>query len=89
MDNAPEPASWTRDGNTLRRTVNAPDFPAAISIVTAVADEAERMNHHPDIDIRWRTVFFALTTHSTGGLTDLDYELAGHIDRIVAEHGGS
>ncbi|GIH26121.1 4a-hydroxytetrahydrobiopterin dehydratase [Acrocarpospora phusangensis] len=85
----PEPASWTRDGDTLRRTVTAPGFPAAIEIVVAVADQAERMNHHPDIDIRWRTLHFALTTHDAGGLTDLDYELAAHIDRIAAEHGGS
>ncbi|GAA1004953.1 putative pterin-4-alpha-carbinolamine dehydratase [Acrocarpospora pleiomorpha] len=89
MNSEPEPPTWTRDGNTLRRTVTAPDFPTAIGIVTAVAVEAERMNHHPDIDIRWRTVHFALTTHDTGGLTDMDYQLAGHIDRIVAEQGGS
>ena len=83
----PEPATWTREGETLRRTLTAPDFPTAIAIVDAVAEEAERMNHHPDIDIRWRTLHFLLTTHDTGTLTDNDYTLARHIDRIADQHG--
>ncbi|MBO3748268.1 4a-hydroxytetrahydrobiopterin dehydratase [Streptosporangiaceae bacterium NEAU-GS5] len=74
---------WAKDGETLRRTVEARDFPTAIAIVVAVADAAEAMNHHPDIDIRWRTLHFALTTHDKGGLTDKDYTLAAKIDDIV------
>ncbi|WP_214104970.1 4a-hydroxytetrahydrobiopterin dehydratase [Acrocarpospora catenulata] len=83
----PEPAAWTREGETLRRTLTAPDFRTGIAIVDAVAEEAERMNHHPDIDIRWCTLHFLLTTHDTGTLTDSDYTLAKHIDRIADEHG--
>ena len=49
------PPGWQREGDAIVATVEAPDFPAAIRIVDAVADEAEQMNHHPDIDIRWRT----------------------------------
>lgn len=72
---------WSREGDAIVATVQAPDFPAAVRIVAAVADEAEQMNHHPDIDIRWRTTRWLLTTHDAGGLTQLDIELA---HRIVA-----
>lgn len=74
--------AWTLDpdGTTIRRTVTAADFPAAIAAVTAVALTAEAADHHPDIDIRWRTLRFALSTHSAGGLTDRDVTLATSID---------
>lgn len=75
---------WRRDGDSLRRTVEAPDFPTAIAIVDDVAVEAEKANHHPDIDIRWRTLHFTLSTHSEGGLTALDTDLARRIDAAVA-----
>lgn len=74
---------WTRDGDAIRRTVEAADFPTAIRIVDAVAEQAEQMDHHPDIDIRWRTLHFALSTHSAGGLTALDFELAARIDQLA------
>ena|SRR5689334_12717606 len=77
---------WRRDGDSLRRTVEARDFPTAIAIVDDVAVEAEKLNHHPDIDIRWRTLHFALSTHSAGGLTALDPQLAHAIDAAVAAH---
>jgi 4a-hydroxytetrahydrobiopterin dehydratase len=78
---------WRRDGDSLRRTVEARDFPTAIAIVDDVAAEAEKLNHHPDIDIRWRTLHFTLSTHSAGGLTDLDPRLAHAIDAAVTAHG--
>ncbi|SDH40196.1 4a-hydroxytetrahydrobiopterin dehydratase [Sinosporangium album] len=78
---------WRREGNEIRRTVAAPDFPTAIRIVDAIAVRAEEINHHPDIDIRWRRLHLALTTHDAGGLTGRDFELAADIDRIAAEHG--
>jgi 4a-hydroxytetrahydrobiopterin dehydratase len=77
---------WRRDGDSLRRTVEARDFPTAIAIVDGVAAEAEKMNHHPDIDIRWRTLHFTLSTHSAGGLTALDPQLAHAIDAVVTAH---
>jgi len=83
MQDLPE---WRRDGETIRRTVVAPDFRTAIAIVNDIAEQAEAMNHHPDIDIRWRTLHLALTTHDAGALTDLDFRLAARIDAIVAEH---
>ncbi len=75
---------WTRDGDTIRSVWTAPDFPTGIRLVTEAADAAETMDHHPDIDIRWCTVTFALSTHSAspaGGLTQLDIELAHRISQ--------
>ncbi len=66
------------------RTVELPSFPAAIVAVVDVAKIAEELDHHPDIDIRWRTVTFRLTTHSAGGVTESDIALATRIDAIVA-----
>ena len=77
---------WEGDRESVRRTVQAPDFPSAVRVVDEVAVAAERMNHHPDIDIRWRAVTFVLSTHSAGGVTDLDIELAGRISAIAASH---
>jgi 4a-hydroxytetrahydrobiopterin dehydratase len=74
---------WQRDGNAIVRTATLPSFPAAIEAVRAVAEIAETRNHHPDIDIRWRTVTFRCSTHSEGGITNLDIELAGEIDRVL------
>jgi 4a-hydroxytetrahydrobiopterin dehydratase len=74
---------WQREGASIQRTVQAKDFPAAIRIVVAVAEQAEAMDHHPDIDIRWRTLHFTLSTHSEGGITALDLKLAALIDTAV------
>lgn len=76
---------WAREGDALRRTVECAGFPQAIALVVDVADEAEQLDHHPDIDIRWRTVTFVLSTHSAGGLTQLDIELAHRIESLIAE----
>ena len=76
---------WEGDTSGIRRAYKAPDFRTGIALVSAVADVAEEMNHHPDIDIRWRTVHFAIVTHSAGGVTDLDVVLAGRIDALAKE----
>lgn len=79
---------WRRDGDALTASIEATDFPSAITLVDAVADLAERLNHHPDIDIRWRRTTWTLSTHDAGGLTQLDVELAhriaGHARRLGA-----
>jgi 4a-hydroxytetrahydrobiopterin dehydratase len=79
---------WQRDGDAIVRTAKLPSFPAAVEAVRAVAEIAEARNHHPDIDIRWRTVTFRCSTHSKGGITDLDIELAEQIDRVLAGASG-
>lgn len=74
---------WQLQAESIHRTYQFPDFPTAIGAVDRVALDAEAMNHHPDIDIRWRKVTFVLSTHSEGGLTQLDIELAHQIQRVA------
>jgi len=76
---------WALVDGAIRRTVTAPTFLAGIELVRQVAEVAEGMNHHPDIDIRWRRVTFTLSTHDAGGLTVLDLEQAQAIDGLAAE----
>jgi 4a-hydroxytetrahydrobiopterin dehydratase len=78
---------WSGDENALRRALQASDFPTGIRLVDDVAAVAEELDHHPDIDIRWTTVVFSLTTHSAGGVTGRDVELARKIDEIAERHG--
>ena len=75
---------WQRIDGELRRSVTFPEFLDGIEAVRWVAEHAERVDHHPDIDIRWCTVTFALVTHSEGGITDRDVQLARGIDGILA-----
>ncbi|GDX29755.1 putative pterin-4-alpha-carbinolamine dehydratase [Actinomycetes bacterium] len=80
QENVPK---WERIGNEIVRTYELDDFPAAISFVGRVAELSEAANHHPDIDIRYRKVRIALTTHDAGGLTKLDFSLAQEIDQAL------
>ncbi|ORB89029.1 4a-hydroxytetrahydrobiopterin dehydratase [Mycobacterium persicum] len=79
----PDLNGWGRAGGALRRSVKFPAFLDGIDAVRRVAEHAERKDHHPDIDIRWRTVTFALITHSEGGITQRDIDMARDIDRII------
>jgi 4a-hydroxytetrahydrobiopterin dehydratase len=76
--------AWHLDEGGLVREVELDSFPQAIQVVNRVAEIAENDNHHPDIDIRWRTLTFRCTTHSEGGITALDVSLAEEIDGVVA-----
>ena len=67
------------------RTFELGTFPAAIAFVDRIAVMAEDANHHPDLDIRWRRVRVALTTHDVGGLSDLDLDLAGRIQQTAGD----
>lgn len=75
-------SGWTRRGNVITRTFEFPTFPAAIAFVNRIADVAEKMNHHPDVDIRYTKVTCSLSTHSAGGITSKDFKLAEEIDRV-------
>jgi 4a-hydroxytetrahydrobiopterin dehydratase len=75
--------AWRRDDGALVRTVELESFPQAIQVVNRVAEIAESENHHPDIDIRWRTVTFRCSTHSAGGITANDVTLANEIDGVL------
>jgi 4a-hydroxytetrahydrobiopterin dehydratase len=75
---------WTFDGTAIRRVYEAEDFPGAIHLVNVVAVLAEQARHHPDIDIRWRTLTFTLNTHDAGGkVTMADLELAAQINAAI------
>ena len=75
---------WARQDGAIRRAITFGSFLDGIDAVRRVAAHAEAADHHPDIDIRWRTVTFALVTHSAGGISDKDVAMARDIDRIVS-----
>lgn len=72
--------AWQSHDDAISRRFEFADFAAALQFVNVVADRAEKANHHPDIDIRWNKVLLRLSTHSAGGLTELDFSLAEKID---------
>jgi 4a-hydroxytetrahydrobiopterin dehydratase len=74
---------WDGDRDAIRRSAELPSFRAAVEAIVRIADVAEEMDHHPDVDLRWRTLHFTLSTHSAGGVTESDLELARRIDAIV------
>jgi 4a-hydroxytetrahydrobiopterin dehydratase len=77
---------WTGGVDGITRTVAMPSFPEVIALVDRIAVAAEEADHHPDIDIRWRTVVLRLLTYVAGGrVTTYDISMAHRIDEIIAE----
>jgi 4a-hydroxytetrahydrobiopterin dehydratase len=74
---------WGLEDGRLVRTIELVDFAAALDLVVAVGHEAEQLNHHPDIDVRYNRVRLALWTHVAGGVTQYDVELAHRIDALL------
>ena len=74
---------WAREGDEIVRTYELESFPAVIELVRRIADLAEAADHHPDLDIRYRKLRVALSTHDAGGLTERDFDLAAQIDALV------
>jgi 4a-hydroxytetrahydrobiopterin dehydratase len=79
---APDAPAWALVGGRLVKEVTCAGFAAALDFVMAVGALAEQADHHPDIDIRGRTVRLALTTHDAGGITELDLDVARRIDAL-------
>lgn len=77
-----ELSGWTREGDMIRKTYTLDSFPEAIAFVNRIADVAQNANHHPDIDIRFDRVACSLSTHSEGGLTAHDFDLARSLDAV-------
>lgn len=75
-------SGWSVVGSGIERTFERPSFADAIAFVVRVGFFAEAADHHPDLDLRWRTVRVFLTTHEAGGLTGRDFDLAAAIDSI-------
>jgi 4a-hydroxytetrahydrobiopterin dehydratase len=74
---------WSVARNALLRTVEFDSFLTAVRFIGELAPVAERLDHHPDLRLSWRTVELSLSTHSAGGLTALDLQLAGELDAII------
>jgi len=76
--------NWTFEKNTIARDFKFKTFGEAFSFMTAIAFEAENMNHHPDWSNSYNKVSIVLTNHEAGGVTQLDFDLAGTIDKIYS-----
>lgn len=74
---------WTLSGSALLRDFVFADFPEAFGFMTRVALAAEKLGHHPDWSNSWNRVTVALSTHDAGGITDLDFQLAGVMQRLM------
>jgi 4a-hydroxytetrahydrobiopterin dehydratase len=78
-----ETGDWRLEGNVIVRDFKFEDFKRAMEFVNRVADEAEALDHHPDILVHgWNNVRLSVTTHSEGGLTERDFKLAERINRL-------
>ena len=75
-----ELTTWARVDDEITKTYACSSFADAIAFVVRIGFLAEKANHHPDLDIRWRNIRVALTTHDAGGLTELDFALAREIE---------
>jgi 4a-hydroxytetrahydrobiopterin dehydratase len=73
---------WSREGDAIVKEFDNGDFKGSVEFVNRLTPVAEEMNHHPDLEISWATVKVAISTHSEGGLTAGDFELAGKIDAL-------
>ena len=80
----PEFPEWSVSGGALQRTFKFDNFVDAMAFVNKVAEQAEEVQHHPDILVRYSKVTLTLTTHDAGGLTQKDFDLARDIDRLLA-----
>jgi 4a-hydroxytetrahydrobiopterin dehydratase len=74
---------WERAGDAIRRQFELKDFKGSVDFVNRLTPEAEDMNHHPDLEVSWNKVTVTITTHSEGGLTENDFELAGRISPLA------
>jgi 4a-hydroxytetrahydrobiopterin dehydratase len=75
--------SWTAGPQALTRSVLFPSFLAAVAFIDELAPIAERLDHHPDLRLSWRTIELSLSTHSAGGVTAYDLALALELDPII------
>jgi 4a-hydroxytetrahydrobiopterin dehydratase len=74
---------WEREDDAIGRRFQLEDFKGSVEFVNRLTPEAEEMNHHPDLAISWNKVTVTITTHSEGGLTENDFELARRIDALA------
>lgn len=76
-------SGWERSGDAIRKDFKRDDFVGSVEFVRSLVEPAEGMNHHPDLAISWDRVTVTISTHSEGGLTAADFELAAKIDALA------
>lgn len=74
---------WRREGDAITKSFERDDFVGSVEFVRSLVEPAERMGHHPDLAISWSTVEVTITSHSEGGLTANDFELASKVDELA------
>jgi 4a-hydroxytetrahydrobiopterin dehydratase len=77
-----EHPGWERKGDAIAKTFERGDFVGSVNFVKSIVEPAEAMNHHPDLEINWDKVTVSVATHSEGGVTAADFELAAKIDAL-------
>ncbi|WEV27163.1 4a-hydroxytetrahydrobiopterin dehydratase [Streptomyces sp. 71268] len=88
-ENLADWAGWSGDTSRISKTYQL-DYYTSIEVINEVAEAAQRLQHHPDIDIRWERLHFSMTTYTAGGVvTPLDFKLVADIERIAAAHGAT
>jgi 4a-hydroxytetrahydrobiopterin dehydratase len=76
---------WTGSQQKLARSIEFADFPTAVEFINRIAPRCEELDHHPDLALRWRWVDVEVSTHSAGGVTELDVTLARIVDEVAAD----
>ena len=79
---------WERSGDSIRKQFTLDDFVGSVEFVNRLVAPAEDMGHHPDLEISWNKVTVSLSTHSQGGLTEADFDLAARIEAMGGEAAG-
>ena len=74
---------WRREGDAIAREFKFDDFVGSVDFINRITPPAEEMNHHPDLEISWNKVIVSLSTHSQGGITNSDFELAQRIEDLA------
>lgn len=78
-----EHPGWERVGDAIVKSFKRGDFVGSVRFVDSIVEPAEAMNHHPDLEISWDEVKVSIATHSEGGITAADFELAARIDALA------
>jgi 4a-hydroxytetrahydrobiopterin dehydratase len=77
-------SDWSGSRESLKRSIEFADFGTAVEFVNRLAPACEQLDHHPDLALRWRWVDLELSTHSAGGVTEMDVALARQVDEVAA-----
>jgi 4a-hydroxytetrahydrobiopterin dehydratase len=75
-------SGWQHGGGAISKQFKCEDFVGSVKFVQSLVEPAEAMGHHPDLEISWDTVTVTISTHSEGGLTGADFELAEKVDAL-------